>query len=1079
MRAQVPPIFVSSTPVMMVQLECVRGEWPSARGFSASFAGTPARATHLPPGVFHHMAWTLTSSGVATLFINGTQQQAGVIQEGDQERRPLKDDGFPTAIGRGAPAWQDGGEIGYPCVALDEMRIWTGVRSEAELSAGMLVECGNLPHDQNASLLACYGFDTTQTSGAGTSGPFFPDKSRNSIPAFVAKRGPWFRPHCVNVDDEGAMALDSNTSPENNNFIDWTENRMWGYCTSKLRLPGLGLDYSESDIEMAVIHSSSDTAAILDLYPGCGSVPMRLEYNTAGKQGGAIYYDSCYRLDKVCFLSGIGPMSGSRAILLRHNSAQAGGAVYVDCIDVGGDCREIFRGSNTVGALPHLAKVEFTGSVSSGYGDKLASQPAAIQWYPASPNGTEVVPSDWQSSCSAQDSSEAAGTIDEKRQLRLGVQPVDSLNSIARGIDDVVEIRVCATKGECNKETALMPVTFETLDEKRGAGSWPRAPACALGESTIAAELSLVRYATVRRLRAVIQCGRCRTGESKTEDKIRKIWFCKPCASNQYVKDPNNVAHACHDCPAGAACREGSFIPAPGSVWEAGDNGAFVIKSCASGSSIVRSPYLQQACRPCDAGFYCTGGSDPELRCPPNTFSKALSSSKEACVESEFVEVTLNLPITKADFTAAKQLAFKKSIAAAAGTNESYVEIVSFAQVSTRRSARALLAASLGVETRVATMESSTKEILGALDEEAINTELAKNGMPESTVSTIRVLEPAPAPSPPWNTLHTVLVVSGGVVLAILGVGWMLWSSGKPAERSEEMKREAARQRVEIRKREFDRRSKAQSERDERQRAAQRAPKTTASSPNGTPSHETTGVTVSAALGHIALPNIKPSSDTPSSVELSIAPDKVQIPTAAAPESGQSPPPAVGTASADPGGTPTVAAGKDEWGKFETQKITLGKAYQSVLTAFIGLSEKRDTAGLSNPLDAIEREFYPFGFHALEDEPADNFDEEYRRGLREAREQRLRGGIDDDAFNAQMGRLMDEFQSRKYAWWIAGANFDYVRYGVVGGAENPEANFWLPPQVLRSFETGECLGVGAVCVCVCVVCVSVCVNIYL
>ena len=174
-----------------------------------------------------------------------------------------------------------------------------------------------------------------------------------------------------------------------------------------------------------------------------------------------------------------------------------------------------------------------------------------------------------------------------------------------------------------------------------------------------------------------------------------------------------------------------------------------------------------------------------------------------------------------------------------------------------------------------------------------------------------------------------------------------------------------------------------------------------------------------------------------------------------------------------------MAAGKDEWGKFETQKITLGKAYQSVLTAFIGLSEKRDTAGLSNPLDAIEREFYPFGFHALEDEPADNFDEEYRRGLREAREQRLRGGIDDDAFNAQMGRLMDEFQSRKYAWWIAGANFDYVRYGVVGGAENPEANFWLPPQVLRSFETGECLGVGAVCVCVCVVCVSVCVNIYL
>ena len=119
----------------------------------------------------------------------------------------------------------------------------------------------------------------------------------------------------------------------------------------------------------------------------------RLEHNTAGGLGGALYYDSCSKLDKTCFVQGVEPLSGSRAILLRHNRARAGGAVYVECSDMGSICTETFGENNTIGALPQLPKVEFTGSQASFYGNTLATQPASMRWHEEGPGGVEIVPS--------------------------------------------------------------------------------------------------------------------------------------------------------------------------------------------------------------------------------------------------------------------------------------------------------------------------------------------------------------------------------------------------------------------------------------------------------------------------------------------------------------------------------------------------------------------------------------------------------------------------------------------------------------------------------------------------------------
>jgi len=93
---------------------------------------------------------------------------------------------------------------------------------------------------------------------------------------------------------------------------------MWGYCSLKPRLPGAGHDYSEASMKTANAHRLAGTVTVLQHQPGCGDFPLRLSFNTAERYGGAIYYDSsgCSRLDMACFLLGIGPLSGSRAVVL-------------------------------------------------------------------------------------------------------------------------------------------------------------------------------------------------------------------------------------------------------------------------------------------------------------------------------------------------------------------------------------------------------------------------------------------------------------------------------------------------------------------------------------------------------------------------------------------------------------------------------------------------------------------------------------------------------------------------------------------------------------------------------------------
>jgi len=64
---------------------------------------------------------------------------------------------------------------------------------------------------------------------------------------------------------------------------------------------------------------------------------------------------------------------------LGHNTTSAGGAIYVECQDLG-TCAEVFAEYNTNGVLPHLPKVKFTGSKSSAYGNFVAKKLSRMEW---------------------------------------------------------------------------------------------------------------------------------------------------------------------------------------------------------------------------------------------------------------------------------------------------------------------------------------------------------------------------------------------------------------------------------------------------------------------------------------------------------------------------------------------------------------------------------------------------------------------------------------------------------------------------------------------------------------------------
>jgi len=481
-------------------------------------------------------------------LINGTQQHADELPwDTLPTLNALSAGKHATAIGRGSPAWQDGGEfanfdVGYyddACIAVDELRFWTSERSATQVSSNMYLGCIDLV-DASAQLAGCYSFD--QVSNAVGLEDSFADASPNQIPAFAAARGSPYQPWCVNEDDDGKLKLDidmtSYGSPE-----------MWGYCTLKPRLPGAGYDYSETAMEAANAHRLAGTVAVLQHYPGCGKIPLQLSHNTAQRYGGAIYYSSCLRLDKACFVQGIGPLSSSRAVLLDHNTARAGGAVYVECHDMG-ICTEVFAETNKLGALPLLPKIEFTGSKSSayGYGNFLATTPSRLQWHQKDNSSIVLVPG--------------------QQPLALSVKLFDSVGlpdgTLVIGSEHVVELLICPVTGVadvCTFSSASIPALNAGFHPDTGFSNIQQAVECAVGDIEMSFQIRVLGAEHIGKITGRISCTHCDAGQRRVLHDARGTWSCETCGPDTYIS-ANPVSQAesgiCLACPPSAACVNGA-----------------------------------------------------------------------------------------------------------------------------------------------------------------------------------------------------------------------------------------------------------------------------------------------------------------------------------------------------------------------------------------------------------------------------------------------------------------------------------------------------------------------------------------
>ena len=283
--ATLPRPFVSTTPAMLVRLvNEEEGAWVSSAGFTASYAGMPTLPEALRPGlavnVWHHIALSATANGSLSFVINGTQQLAQLTWDPVPTQSPLTsgtDDS--TAIGRGAPTWQKGGDFGYAGLEVDELRFWNEARTVSEIASVMHMGCQDIAAvDSGQKLAACYSFDAKGATNGGENGAFFPDASKNQIPAFTAAPDAPYLPWCMNMDDDGEVRLEDQLdsgSGGHYNYYDWSENDMWGYCKTKPRLPGAGFDYDEAAMEEAAALRFEGTADVLENYPGCGEIILR------------------------------------------------------------------------------------------------------------------------------------------------------------------------------------------------------------------------------------------------------------------------------------------------------------------------------------------------------------------------------------------------------------------------------------------------------------------------------------------------------------------------------------------------------------------------------------------------------------------------------------------------------------------------------------------------------------------------------------------------------------------------------------------------------------------------------------
>jgi hypothetical protein len=152
-----------------------------------------------------------------------------------------------------------------------------------------------------------------------------------------------------------------------------------------------------------------------------------------------------------------------------------------------------------------------------------------------------------------------------------------------------------------------------------------------------------------------------------------------------------------------------------------------------------------QRCLQCEAGFYCGGVLQPSTPCPSGTYSDIATRSSAECYESDFILMTVWLPLSVGQFNTKSMDLYRVALATAAGCDVTRVKINGVIEISDRRTERTTriqgtiqsrgAGSSIEIQTGIATKnEKEAQSFLSRISDETISAELLKVGLPQGVV---------------------------------------------------------------------------------------------------------------------------------------------------------------------------------------------------------------------------------------------------------------------------------------------------------------------------------------------------------
>ena len=211
-----------------------------------------------------------------------------------------------------------------------------------------------------------------------------------------------------------------------------------------------------------------------------------------------------------------------------------------------------------------------------------------------------------------------------------------------------------------------------------------------------------------------------------------------------------------------------------------------MLESCPPGFELLNtvgssSEFSQanQECSLCPAMFYCIGGLARRSACPPFTFSKSGSNVSSACIFVDFLEVTVLLPMRQTDFTLEKKALFAQALAASCKISQDLVQVLRV------DSSRRAFGNSIIINSDIAAADKDEAEVLRSrANTENLNTHLAEMGLPQGTVSSVKLRSRNQKSSFPIDLLVGVIVA--GIFCLVLATAMIFFLNRKSPESEEE-----------------------------------------------------------------------------------------------------------------------------------------------------------------------------------------------------------------------------------------------------------------------------------------------------